>query len=261
METKLITITPEMASALLSKNNHNRSVNIKRVSLYAEEMKAGRWHTTHQGVAIFRNGHIADGQHRLLACVASGIPMTVLLTTDIPFDSALGIDDHKPRMIGDIIKISTDDGWFSKSNIAIIRQLICLTGNRQKISAEQMINIATDAVRERIDFIDEQFKYRNKQAKGIRTAPVLAALTTAVKIESYKNIERFCDILITGLVEKKQDSTVIKLRDYVLTTSYRNDEDRRNSFLKTQKAISQFCANFTLYRLVTPRDFIYPLYL
>lgn len=258
METQLLTITPEIAKQLLSKNEHNRRVNVHRVHLYAEEMKNGRWHLHHQGIGIFENGHIADGQHRLEAVILANQPIPFLVTTSIPQSAALGIDDHKPRIIGDILKISTGDGWFTLVKTSIIRNLLLMAGKTQKISAETLLNIATEPLRAKIDFVVKHF---NTDMQGLKIAPVFAAITTAQYVECPEEIARFCYILKTGISELKQDITVIRLRDFLISAKKvsATTEHRKMIFLKTQQAIYNFCREKQLSRICTPKDLVYPL--
>lgn len=69
------TITPEQAEDYLKyRNEKNRPIRKKAVGRFAADMRAGRWTITHQGIAFGADGSLMDGQHRLAACVASGVP-------------------------------------------------------------------------------------------------------------------------------------------------------------------------------------------
>ena len=75
-----LTITPTIADAMLKKNHGNRKLSPGTVNTYACEMLAGKWKSTHQGIAIDEHGNIVDGQHRLSAIVRSKIPIVTTLT-------------------------------------------------------------------------------------------------------------------------------------------------------------------------------------
>ena len=72
MKTETIRITPRQAKAMLASNTSNRKPNPNRIKYYANLMKNGKWHLTHQGIAIAADGTIVDGQHRLMAVLDSG---------------------------------------------------------------------------------------------------------------------------------------------------------------------------------------------
>ena len=86
METLVETITPKKAKDLLEKNTHNRPISNSRVEHYASLMQNGKWHLTHQGIAISKTDVIIDGQHRLMAVVDANMP--------IDFNITYGVEDH-----------------------------------------------------------------------------------------------------------------------------------------------------------------------
>lgn len=78
--TDKMLITPELASALLLHNKNNRNLRPMLVRQYAEDMRQGNFHMTHQGIAFYENGDLADGQHRLHAIVESGVSVWLQVT-------------------------------------------------------------------------------------------------------------------------------------------------------------------------------------
>lgn len=103
MFTEIITITPEMAKEWLASNIKNNRP-IKRAKEYAEDMKAGKWRLTHQGIAFNEEGTLIDGQNRLTAIVMAGIPITMSVVFDCPVDSFEVLDIGRPRSLGDYLK-------------------------------------------------------------------------------------------------------------------------------------------------------------
>lgn len=103
MFTEIITITPEMAKEWLASNIKNNRP-IKRAKEYAEDMKAGKWRLTHQGIAFNEEGTLIDGQNRLTAIVMANIPVTMSVAFDCPADSFEVLDIGRPRSLGDYLK-------------------------------------------------------------------------------------------------------------------------------------------------------------
>lgn len=71
-------ITPEIAKEYLdqhNKMNPRKKINRPVVNSYAMDMKAGKWHLNGEPIVIDANGDIKNGQHRLLAVVAAGVPV------------------------------------------------------------------------------------------------------------------------------------------------------------------------------------------
>lgn len=88
------TISPEEAKAILKNNRNNRSLRKTRVEAYARDMRGGRWHLNGDPIRFNGSGGLADGQHRLYACVVA----------DTPFETVVihGLDNaaHKTIDVG-----------------------------------------------------------------------------------------------------------------------------------------------------------------
>lgn len=109
MKTSIITITPDLASHLLSANINNRKVTQSNVEYWCACLKGGDVKLTHQGIAV--NGTIAnpirliDGQHRLMAIVKTGIPARFLVAEEVPMEAFAALDNGKPRSMADRAEI------------------------------------------------------------------------------------------------------------------------------------------------------------
>src|SRR5271166_5672140 len=103
MKTEYKIVTPAMASEMLKRNKpNNRAIRKGWVQTLADSIKSGEWVTTHQGIAFSADGELIDGQHRLHAIVAAGLPVMLATTS--------GIDDPKAYMAIDqgVRKTSAD---------------------------------------------------------------------------------------------------------------------------------------------------------
>ena len=112
MESKVITITPDMARDMLEKNMaNNRKLNHNTIKRYARIMKAGGWNLTHQGIAFDDKGELIDGQHRLQAIVMANVPITMMVTYNVEHTDgeAFTIDMGQKRTTQNIIQISGID--------------------------------------------------------------------------------------------------------------------------------------------------------
>jgi hypothetical protein len=80
--SQVLEMTPALAEDFLTHcNTHNRTLADAHVETLANEMRAGRWQLTHQGIAFSPNRVLLDGQHRLWAVVMSGVtvPMRIFI--------------------------------------------------------------------------------------------------------------------------------------------------------------------------------------
>src|SRR5690606_16390953 len=72
-EHRLLTITPALADVMLRYNDANRPLSAATVRKYARQMGEGRWRLTKQPIIFSKSHKLLDGQHRLHACVESGV--------------------------------------------------------------------------------------------------------------------------------------------------------------------------------------------
>lgn len=102
---RLVRITPELASRLLESNDRNRSIHeVKRLE-YAKDMADGRWRVNGATICFDWNGRLIDGQHRLRACVKTGIPLDVFVIDGLDPESILTIDGGAARNLADVLRI------------------------------------------------------------------------------------------------------------------------------------------------------------
>lgn len=105
MKTELMTISPKQAQAWLDGKGNNRRLNPRHITYLANEIKAGRWRLTHQGIAFSDDGCLIDGQHRLAAIVESQIATKMMVTFEMPIGNFAIIDRGMPRNMETIIGI------------------------------------------------------------------------------------------------------------------------------------------------------------
>jgi hypothetical protein len=105
-DAEIALITPEDARIILEAwNDRNRPVDAGKVRLYSARMTANRWAYTGEPI-IFSPRRLIDGQHRLLACIDSGVPIKVLVVYNAPDESFPFIDVGKARTASDIFAIN-----------------------------------------------------------------------------------------------------------------------------------------------------------
>ena len=102
MRTEIITVTPELAKTWMYQNHDNRQIKNGVVQRYADMMLRGEWELTHQGIAFDSAGALRDGQHRLLAVVASNRAVDMMVSWGV--DSARMMDRGAVRTAADILR-------------------------------------------------------------------------------------------------------------------------------------------------------------
>lgn len=104
MKADFVTITPDKAKDLLAKNTANRPANKAHVTRLAKEMLLGRWKCNGDAIRM-GNGRLVDGQHRLMACVNSGVSFDTLLVTGLDNSVFDTVDTGKKRGGADTLAI------------------------------------------------------------------------------------------------------------------------------------------------------------
>lgn len=76
-------ITPAVAAEYLKMNQFNRKPNKGQVAYYAKMMSDGQWELNGEAIKFAINGHLIDGQHRLMACVESNVPFETAVAREV----------------------------------------------------------------------------------------------------------------------------------------------------------------------------------
>jgi len=104
----LAVITPDIAAAMLEGNIDNyRARNQAAVDRFAGDMESGDWKESGDTVKFFSDGRLADGQHRLMACVQSQKPFKALIFWGVDTDEI--IDTGRNRRFQDVLKKRGED--------------------------------------------------------------------------------------------------------------------------------------------------------
>jgi hypothetical protein len=105
MKFAVETITPERARAILDDLNTNnyRKVADPTVRRYALDMANGRWRKTGEAIKFDVEGKLADGQHRLLACVKAGEPFTTAVVLGVEPEAAEVMDFGHKRSLSSVL--------------------------------------------------------------------------------------------------------------------------------------------------------------
>lgn len=99
-------ITPDRARELLGSNEHNRNVRQRKVDQYAIDMRSGEWRLTGEPITISENGHLINGQHRLLACVQAEVSFVTAVAHNVPPDAMVSMDTGARRNLADLLTLN-----------------------------------------------------------------------------------------------------------------------------------------------------------
>jgi hypothetical protein len=240
IKTEVETITPEMAKTYLERNTKNRRLESRVVERYASDMRANRFDLTHQGIAFYEDGELADGQHRLSAIVKAGVPVKMLVTRGLDKGSTMQIDNHKLRSLVDSYAIQTGSrnisGCNAKKAFAIVRIAAEVQDPHGTYQSYQSTLELCEAHADALLFVSP---YAGKKEKVVNQGGILSAIFAAFYFVETNKLKRFCDVLF-GFEDPADDfdQPAIRLRCQVLASKAAPGRpERKIVFCKTQRAI------------------------
>ena len=214
MKSELLIISPQMAKEMLLHNKTNRKIVQGRVDFYARQMKKGEWQATPEGISFYENGDLRDGQHRLRAIVAAGIPVQMYVTTGVPNESFI-VDRGTPRSITAILKIAGRNSVTGKTCCGAINFLFTQAFNRRRPSDSTIIAFA-DKYGEDISLAGSIANLGANHPIGSKS-PVTAAIFCAMKDGvDEKVLRKFARSLNTGFYDNPSETSAIVLRSMIM---------------------------------------------
>lgn len=249
IESRVETITPELATQYLSRNRKNRTIRKRDVEAYAREIRRGTFQLTHQGIAFDTEDNLIDGQHRLMAIAMAGQPVQMMVTRGIPAATMKSIDRGAGRTMRDVMVLSDSGGAdvtrASKNAIMIsaMSQLVEHGLKRVNLTTTEIIDLFA-AFKDEVDTVFNSAV--NK--KGIGRSQILSAAIAAMHAGVDKEaIEKFFRVFLRSDIRDCDDYNV----QVVLNWRKQIDDaklqgmamNKRRVYIGTQNAIHHFVNN------------------
>lgn len=125
-----VLITAELAKEWLDHNTNNRKTKPATIGNVSKALLLNEWEFNGETIKFDWNGVLLDGQNRLHAIVATGVPAIALVVEGLPPESQVTVDRGARRTLADILEWQ---GEKSSTNLAAALTLIHVTmlnGNR-----------------------------------------------------------------------------------------------------------------------------------
>lgn len=106
IRSQVMRITPEIAAALLKRNDLNRPLSKGRVNRYAQLMRDGKWLLNGESISIAEDGTLLNGQTRLNAIIKAGVGVDILVVVGVDKETYTTFDQGKNRTSGDIFAMA-----------------------------------------------------------------------------------------------------------------------------------------------------------
>jgi len=233
MNITIETITPSMAKKMLELNTCNRKIRQGKINEYANEMSAGRWMLTGQGIIFLDDGSLGDGQHRLHAIVQSGVTVQIPVVRGVSSLAMGGIDVGAKRSVADHMHLhyGTSNANVTCSSVVAIYQIAFMNGGSLPIQSGLMKIGLENYERE----IGKAYSLARK-FKHCKQAWILGAI--AFSLKHCPEIESFTDHLATGENLKKGDPAYT-LRNWLISNTSAQLVKRRKT--EAQQIVLNAC--------------------
>lgn len=103
--SKVMLVTPEMATKWLANTIGNRHINKERVKTYVNDIKKG-WALNGQPIIISDKNHLMDGHHRLTAIIEAKTPARFVVTYGVKEETMATIDIGMRRSNSNVFAIA-----------------------------------------------------------------------------------------------------------------------------------------------------------
>jgi hypothetical protein len=199
MNIKIETIQPAQAKRWLNqRNGHNRNLRQSHVDYLANEMIGGRFKETAQGISFFKDGTLADGQHRLAACVESGVAIKLPVARGVEKEAMCAYDMGARRSVADFLHLHHD---LKDANLvtASARSIVsmCFAYQNYPLSADVILRVLRRYGKEL-----EETASEIKQFKPAVKAWIIGTIAFARKSQPEK-VAEFVTAVATGESVKK----------------------------------------------------------
>jgi hypothetical protein len=106
IKTQITTITASKAKELLGNNTRNRRISQGNLEAIKMSLTRGEWELNGEAIKVAQDGTILDGQHRLMACVETGISFKTILVTGLEHKTQTTMDTGKTRTPANVLELN-----------------------------------------------------------------------------------------------------------------------------------------------------------
>jgi hypothetical protein len=258
-DTHLVNLTPVLARLLLTRVGDNRKPKRGTIQRYAQMMTRRQWKLTHQGIGISTRFEVIDGQHRIYACIESGVTIEILIVRGVSQDAILVLDAGVGRTDTDSIRIHDPLGLKDLEQIEVSSAKRMMRSIRRSRRAPSREDLRAFILRHRPAI---QLTYRALWQEGrirnVTHAELVAVLARASYHTGREDLLAAAAFLATGKSGDQRFEPLLTLREWLLKATPRDLAPR---YGKAERALRSFIDRTPLgaKRLVEAREELFPL--
>jgi len=172
VRVSIVRITPAVASEMMKQNSNNRPLSKSHVKHFSDVLRRGEMLLNGETIIFDYDGFLLNGQHRLTACIESGVSFDAIVVRGIDPDAFRTIDGGKKRSTADALSMQ---GEVNATNLAAAAQAFvafvefggniqCSTGGATKATPQLVdrVLIAHPGLRESVHAMRRSKLYDNQ---------------------------------------------------------------------------------------------------
>lgn len=246
-------VTASIASKWLGSNTANRRIRRYVVAQYARAQRDGDWLPKPVAICFDEEGRLGNGQHTLLAIVESGAPQLLLIARNVPRKSIAVMDVGLRRSVSDVAHFVGTD--FSNRKSALARAVRFGIQDKESRSFDELLN----AYLEFKDEIEWACESTSSKSAGMNSA-VLSVLVRATYHAPKEQLNRFIEILNTGLSNGPAEMAAIRLRDYCRSLKGTwSGAAKQETYRKAEAALAAFLEGKPMQKVYGTTKELFPL--
>ena len=254
IKMRIVIVTPDLAQELLTRNTRNRKITRSNVVAIKLNLEQGRWQLNGESIKVASNGDILDGQHRLLACVETGIPFETVLMEGFDPETQITMDTGKSRGLADMLQLQ---GETNCTGLAAAVAVV-MRADRWGVRAATISGAGSGSqgypltIAEQLDFFNENRWLIDLERRGAQLRAVgLPARVCALLDYVFGSLDRddadyFFDRLLDGQ-NLSEGSPILTLRNW-LNANRGGDAKRRANQATTLLATAMTIKAWNKYR-------------
>lgn len=216
---KVEKITPSIAEGMLAHNTHNRNIVPKSLKVIERALRLGEWELNGEAVKIAGDGTILDGQHRLTACVNTGVSFETFVIRGLPMETQESMDGGAKRTAAQLLTLRGIPN--ATYQAAIARSLIIREHSSLKLATTprttEFSPTRTEIVRFAVENQD-RIQYLVHKCSQLSKRIPLGTGATAALVEEFEKVDAddaafFFERILDGQNLAKGDP-IYALRDY-----------------------------------------------
>lgn len=171
----IVHVTPELAKHMLTFNKKNRNLDKRNVAHICDAIVQGDWYLNGETIIFAEDGSLLNGQHRLVAIIASGVGVDVMVVRGINPAAFRTMDGGRVRRAGEVL---TMDGEKNGNKVAAAVQALlafvdaggrfyggsCAHGRKATPSACHRILTRHPGLRESVREVNRNSLYHSQHA-------------------------------------------------------------------------------------------------